>query len=185
MTAQRRDGAGEPFGEWIRAHPALDSIRERLSVTDSDYWIHQYRAHRDRVGRRAIDSVMLVEVKAFSKEIGYAQRDTLHLVSQLLRIASVRPDGRRRTIRLNGTRTGERRVVRCFGVHCLQMTSDRPDTSNLMLWDGKVIDCETLVEVLRFDRDPDSPRMILSLRRHHTGASESVPLWLEQEAANA
>lgn len=66
MTTARRDGNETPFSEWIRAEARLDSIRERLYVTDADYWIHQYRAHRDRVGERMIDSVMLVELKTFS-----------------------------------------------------------------------------------------------------------------------
>jgi hypothetical protein len=168
MTAIRRDGSDTPFSAWLRAHPALDSIKERLSVSDCDYWIHQYRAHRDRVGSRAVDSIMLVELKTFCADVGYAQRDTLHLVHQLLRHASVRPDGRRRTLRLDGQKAGERRIVRCFGVHTLRISSDRPDRSSLMYWDGRVIDEQTLVEILSFLRDPDAPMRSLSTeRRHH------------------
>jgi len=167
MTAKRRDGDESPFSRWIRAHPDLDSIKERLSVSDCDYWIHQYRAHRDRVGSRAVDSIMLVELKTWCADVGYAQRDTLHLVHQLLRLSSVRPDGRRRHVRLNGPIAGERRIVRCFGVHTLRLSADRPDRSPLMFWDGRVIDERTLVELLSFVRDPDSPMKFLSTQRRH------------------
>jgi hypothetical protein len=175
MTTKRRDGKGEPFGDWIRSHPGLDSIRERLSVTDSDYWIHQYRSHRDKVGSRAVDSIMLLEVKTFFKDVEFAQRDTLHIVHQLLRIASVGTDGKRRFVRVKGTRASERRIARCFGVHVLRMTSDRPETSGLMYWDGMVVDEGMLVELLSFIRDPDHPRRFLSTaRRHHTPTLSAV-----------
>lgn len=180
MTTPRRDGLGEPFGQWIRAHPHLDSIKQRLSVTDSDYWIHQYASHKDRVGTRAVDQVMLVEVKTYSAHLSFAQRDTLHLVNQLLRSASMMPNGKRRYMRLSGTRCGERRIVRCFGVHTLQMEGDRPDNSARILWDGKLIDENLLVLLLQFIRDPDAPSKLMPNRRHHTtGRVISLPLWPE------
>src|SRR5690606_24918959 len=134
-----------PFGAWIRSNPDLDSIRARLSVSDCDYWIHQYRAHHDRCGIRAVDSIMLVELKTWRADVRFAQRDTLHLVDQLLRMSTTRADGRRRTVRTNGLATGEQRIVRCFGVHTLRLSSDRPDRSEEIYWDGHRITEEMLV----------------------------------------
>ena len=185
MTTDRRDGLDTPFGDWIRRHPGLKSIQERLSVSDSDYWIHRYRAHTDKVGERAVDSIMLVELKTHLRDLPFAQRDTLVLVNQLLRMVSVRPDGRRRHVTLKGSNPGERRRVRCFGVHVLQLSGDRPDRSEVILWDGKYLTEDFLVEVLRFERDPDYPMKTPDLRRHHTsrGARNLVLFPNSDEAA--
>lgn len=169
MTISRRDKNEEtPFGAWIREHPGLDSIRERLCVTDSDYWIHRYRAHTDKVGERAVDSIMLVEVKTNLREVPFAQRDTLLLVNELLRMVCVRPDGRRRYVTLRGSNPGETRRVRCYGVHLLQLGGTRPDDGGVILWDRQYLTEDLLVEILRFDRDPDHPMKSVDLRRHHT-----------------
>ena len=172
MTVSRRDKDDSPFGDWIRHHAGLDSIRERLSITDSDYWIHRYRAHSDKNGERAVDQIMLVELKTNMRDVPFAQRDTLVLVNQLLRRASKRPDGRRSHVLLKGIISGETRRVRCFGVHLLQLGSTRPDNSaGSILWDHRYLTEEMLVEVLRFDRDPDSPMRRMDLRRHHANGS--------------
>jgi len=176
MTVARRNPAEETsFGRWIRNHPGLDSIRQRLSVTDSDYWIHQYRAHHDQVGSRAVDSIMLVELKTFGAELRYSQRDTLHLTNQLLRMVCVKANGKRRFVRLRGD-TGEVRLVRCFGVQQLVLSSDEPTSSRKILWNGQVISEEMLVDLLRFDRDPDSPTKLMSAapRRHHTSPKAKI-----------
>lgn len=176
MTIGRRNGAEETaFGRWIRSHPDLDSIRERLSVTDSDYWIHQYRAHSDKVGSRAVDSIMLVEVKTHSRGMPMAQRDTLHLVNQLLRLANGRRDGRRRYVRLKSSKVGEKRIVRCFGVHLLVLSGDDPTNSDEILWDGRRVDVDLLVALLRFERDPDHPQKAeFQFRRHHTSKKAQI-----------
>jgi hypothetical protein len=168
VTIARRDESDTPFGDWIRHHPGLDSIRERLCVTDSDYWIHRYRAHTDKVGERAVDSIMLVEVKTNLRDVPFPQRDTLILVNQLLRRASKRPDSRRRHVVLKGLQPGETRHVRCYGVHLLQLSGTRPNNSEVILWDRQYLTEELLVEILRFDRDPDHPMKPIELRRHHT-----------------
>ena len=184
MTTIRRDDGDTPFGDWIRRHPGLDSIRERLSITDSDYWIHRYRAHTDIVGSRAVDSIMLVEVKTNLRDIPFAQRDTLQLVDQLLRQVCYRKDGRRRYVTLKGS-PGETRRVRCYGVHLLQLSSTRPDNSETILWDRQFLTEDLLVEVLRCDRDPDHPMLITELRRHHTSRrSENLLLFDSERVAS-
>lgn len=184
MTIIRRDNADTPFGDWIRAHPGLDSIRERLCITDSDYWIHRYRSHTDKVGERAVDSIMLVEVKTNMRDVPFAQRDTLSLVNQLLRKACVGPGGRRKHVTTKGTHAGEVRRVRCYGVHLLQLSGTRPDNSETILWDRLYLTEDLLVEILRFDRDPDHPMREMELRRHHTSRRASnLTLFSNHEVA--
>ena len=174
MTIKRRDGNDTPFSNWVRAHPELDSVKDRLTLTDSDYWFHQYRAHKDKVGERMLDSIMLVELKTFSKDASFSQRDTLNLVSQLLRLgcntkpSAGRQFGRRRIVPLKGSRPGEVRYVRCYGVHVLQLSGDSPTNSNRIVWDHVLIDEACLVGLLKFERDPDNPLRDMSFRRHHT-----------------
>lgn len=173
MTAVRRDGGDTPFGDWIRRHPALDSIKERLSIQDQDYWIHQYRAHHDCVGARAVDSIMLLELKTFGRHEPFAQRDTMVIVDQLLRFNNGKLFRSYRRVR---GPYNEIRVVRCFGRICFSMSRDRPDNSDDMLWNGVRIDEAQLVELLRFERDPHFPAKRLEYRRHHTATVVQLPL---------
>lgn len=170
MTVRYRNGFEGPFEDWLRNHQELDSIVQRLSISNSDFWIHQYRSHTDRVGERTVDNIMLVEVKIENADIPFAQRDTLILVNQLLRRSS---DNRYKV--LKDTR-GSRRLVQCFGVHLLQLSSDRPDNSAAIRWDRVGIDEETLVRLLRFELNPYSlePR---SERRHHILPPRGFPLF--------
>lgn len=184
MTTIRRDSSDSPFGNWIRHHPGLDSIHERLCVTDSDYWIHRYRAHKDKVGERAVDSIMLVEVKTNLRDTPFAQRDTLQMINQLLRMVCVKPDGRRRFVTLHG-QPGEIRRVRCFGVHLLQLSGTRPDNSDKILWDRLYLTEDLLVEVLKFDRDPDHPMRQMELRRHHVNRSARNLTLFKEDAGSA
>lgn len=164
MTARRRDGNDTPFGAWIRREPRLDSIKERLSIIDTDYWIHQYRAHTDKVGTRKIDSIMCVELKTYEAELGYAQRDTLRLVSAMYRKVNYTKDGKCRTITLN--MGNEIRSIRMYGYFVLRLQTDTPE-SGWIEWDGRQIDIDTLIEILSFRRDPRTLN-IRSERRHHT-----------------
>lgn len=176
MTTSRRDGCDSPFSDWVRKHPELDSHGSRLSVTDSDLWCHRFSLRNERRRseatdvRDAVDCIMLVECKSFSASVRYAQRDTLTVIDALLRLACTTPSGRRRHVPIRDGRLQNRvdRMVRCFGVHLLELSADRPDNSDQILWDKRHLLTELeLVEVLRFDRDPDSPSRILDTRRHH------------------
>lgn len=177
MTAVRRDGVESPFNAWVRSHPELESRGNRLSITDSDLWCHRYsmrdERHRESSNdvRDAVDSIMLVEVKTFLRDVPFAQRDTLTVIDALLRMASTRKsDGRRMHVKISDARLGGRKVrrVRCFGVHLLELSGDRPDNSETIMWDHRsYLHEEALIELLRFDRDPDSPMKCLDTRRHH------------------
>lgn len=165
MTTARRDGNDSPFSDWTRGESRLDSIAERIGITDCDYWIHQYRSRLDKIGDRAIDSIMLVELKTFSADLHFSQRDTLQLVGEGLRLAFRNTRGNVRTIPMKIGH--ETRCVRFYGAFLLQLSSDRPDTSEEIFWHRKKIDIATLIDVLAFKRDPRTFR-IRNDRRHHS-----------------
>lgn len=170
MTTKYRNGFEGPFEDWLRKNKELDSIVQRLSISNSDFWIHQFRSHRDRVGERSIDNIMLVEVKTDGADIPFAQRDTLILVNQLLRRSS---NNRYKVLK---DMKGLRRLVQCFGVHLLQLSSDRPDNSDLIRWDRVAVTEDMLIRIIRFDLNPYTlePR---SERRHHVSPPTVLPLF--------
>jgi hypothetical protein len=187
MTVRRRDGRDTPFSAWVRDHPELESKGNKLSITDSDLWCHRYslREEADRENatdiRDAVDNIMLVEIKTFSADQSYAQRDTLTVVDHLLRMACSAKDGKRRPVKIFDGRLENRRMrsVRCFGVHLLQLSGDRPDTSSTMLWDKRSFILEEhLIELLRFERDPDHPKIFLDTRRHQVVSRNPMQLKL-------
>ena len=164
MTTARRDGNESPFSEWIRGEPGLHSIRDRICIHDTDYWIHQYRARRDRVGERMVDSILAIELKTHEARLGFAQRDTLRLVAAGMRQAFYTKDGKVRTLKIDCG--NEIRIVRIYGYFLLRLQDDRPDTDGWIEWHGRQIDKETLIKILRFDIDPRTLRE-RSDRRHH------------------
>lgn len=176
MTATRRDGNESAMSAWIRKHPELESNGCKLSVTDSDLWIHRFSERKENKRtetldiRDVVDSIMLVEIKTFSAGMKFAQRDTLQVVDALLRKSGM-VNGRRRPVRIDDARLAVRRqrYVRCFGVHFLQLSGDSPDNSaDGIVWDGRHFLHEShLIELLLFERDPDHPTRGLDTRRHH------------------
>ncbi len=182
MTIIRRDSMDSPFNAWIRAQQGLDSGEFQISVTDSDLWVHRYAKRNERASqgvatdiRKIQDHIMLVEIKAFCRKVPYAQRDTLNVVNELLRLATV-TNNKRRAVKIPDRRTpGASRFVRCFGVHYLELSADRPDNSDQIIWDQKAeISEERLVEILRFDYDPDYPSKLMDTRRHHRVVTSPV-----------
>jgi hypothetical protein len=165
MTAGRRDGNDTPFADWLRSEPRLDSITERLSVTDCDYWIHQYRAHHDRIGERLIDSILLLELKVNNTDLPYSQRDTLRLVNEGFRqcFYTKSHDVKTMTMKFGS----EVRKVRCYGAFLLVLSKARPDEDGCLIkWHGRLIDRDQLIEILTFQRDPRTLHLRAE-RRHH------------------
>lgn len=169
MTKQWNGAAPEdPFNAWVRAHPRLDSRTDHMVITDSDMWVHRY-AIRHRGGvLRDVQYVMLVEWKTHGADLTPSQRDTLHIVNQLLRTERWRdqrvngqfaPGHRQNTAPLKDVFSAwlKRRVqVISYGAHKLQLSGSTPDDSDRIVWDSTQITASQLVEVLRFDRNPDS-----------------------------
>lgn len=155
MTTERRDANDTPFADWLRREPRLDSIHARLSVTDCDYWIHQYRSHRDRTGESVIDSILLLELKVNNTDPSYPQRDTLRLINQCFRRCFYTADMQVRTMMT--TIDQEVRKVRCYGAFLLVLSKARPDEPGCVIrWNGRVISHGMLTEILSFQRDPNT-----------------------------
>jgi hypothetical protein len=177
MTAVRRDGRHQdPFLQWIRHEPRLDSREFNICVTDTDVWIHRFSNRMEKsvkgVLPAMIEHIQLIEVKSFSADMPFAQRDTFDVVDRLVRRCTSRKSGDRRRlpVRIEDSRPGchgRSRWVRWLGVHMLQMSADRPDNSDCLIWDRRSVDLTALIELLRFDRDPDNPTRFLDTRRHH------------------
>lgn len=183
MTIAFRSRNESDFSAWLRGHPGLDSIKNRLAITDSDFWIHQYRRPIDRIGARHVDNILLLELKTHGRDVPFAQRDTLWLIDQLRRQLCKGPGNRRRHVLCNGPR-GEQRRVRWFGVHVLVLSGSSPDNSSEMFWNGQRIDQDTLVSVLRFDNDPDQITKSLEYRRHHRPTQSALSLLAALEGSH-
>ena len=164
MTRKANDGRDSPFSDWLRYHPKLDSIKQHVAATDCDMWIHRYRLYKDEIGERWIEHIMLIEVKAFGADMSFSQNDTLRTVHQLL-TNNTKVRGPNRTQKVIGG-NGKLVLVKSWGVHLLQLSSDRRDTSELILWDREEVSLPELLEILLFDRSPNTRRPY-SDRRHH------------------
>jgi len=177
MTIGRRDPTFQPpFNQWLQRQPTLDSIKQRIAVSDCDLIVHRYSSRVDKLRfefdissdtRDCVDHVMLVEVKAFGSDLSKSQDDSLFLMDALLRYAGNK-QGRRRFVTIHDRRmNGFERYVRCYGVHVLRLSAACPDSSDTLWWDEQPIDQLMLLDLLRFDRDPDHPLQSMDTRRHH------------------
>ena len=165
------------FGRWVRNNPRLDS-GDGFSIVDCDYWIHRFKIH----GNREVQCLMLVELKTNGSDLSAAQRDTLHIVDQVMRNRRQTPT--KTLVRESGT--APLRVkssflmasvnVRLYGVHTLVFSGLGPDDSNSIRWDRKEIDPDMLTKLLAFDLDPDTLRP-MDFRSHHAKQAHSeLPL---------
>lgn len=160
MTARFRAKETQTgFAGWIRNNPKLDSIQQGIVAVDSDLWIHRYKS----VAGRSYQFVMLVEVKEFGAEVSEYQRDTLHIINQLLRNRrntkhewNAIDDGAR-LVECYSVSSKSRVNVLCFGAHVLRMSGDGTFCHwNTIQWDNKPVSIEQLESILLFETDPDT-----------------------------
>lgn len=78
MTAIRRDGNDTEFGRWMRKHPRLHSVRDRISVTNVDYVQYLYE---DAAGDA---HMMLLEEKCYRANLTITQSDTISIIHQAM-----------------------------------------------------------------------------------------------------
>jgi hypothetical protein len=150
-----------PMERWIRNHKTLDS-RNGIVRFDIDILLHRFKTVSDAKGDRDIEFMMFIEVKTFCAELSDAQQDTLSLMNQLLRNRRPNRHSNPRRQTPGGpvkaySRLKNREVpLRLLGGHLLQLSGSDPENSETILWDYKPIDAETLVDLMKFDRDPDN-----------------------------
>lgn len=176
----------QPVKAWIRTNPELDSIRQCLCIGDSDLWVQRYGVRRNPRTRtdRSVMYLMLVEVKAHGRDLDDSQRDLLSIVNQLLRTLPWKEQrdggrflpGHSQNARIvYGYIAGQRVQVQCYGVHKLRMSGATPSDSARITWDNKPISREKLVDVLRYDLNPDNLRR-LEHRSHKLGGPDHPQL---------
>jgi len=176
MTRQRAYGEDTPFGKWMRDHKDLESIEFSLYVTDVDFTIHRYCYPIDGLGQREVHLLMHLEVKTRGGLPEGYQLETQYLLHQLL--------------------CQKRRLKRCwgrppigvwhFGNFAVSLVGDAPrSATDMVTWarfndagglETTTIPASTLVQLIKFDRRPDTLQP-LRLSRHHKTRRlvESVP----------
>lgn len=163
------------FERWIRNNKALDSRQAGIVRFDLDVLLHKYITHTDKRGRRDIQAMMFIEAKTHWADVSDSQKDTLPLLSQVMR--NRRPNIHRRRRGRHAvdhaapckahSRMQNREIcLRMFGGHLLQMEGESPDDGGRIMWDYKPITEEALVALLRFELDPDSLTPIDWRRRY-------------------
>jgi hypothetical protein len=180
----------EPWKTWIRNHPKLDSQEHGISVMDTDLIVHKFGRRRGliRGWDRDVQYLMKVEVKTQGAAVGPAQRDTINAVDNLLRTKpwkEHRIDGKLipghpQNIRnvVSSIAGREVRII-CHGVHVLRMSGPTPGTSDWLRWDERLITGEQLVQLFRYELDPDSLRVME--HREHKKISDQHPLFGMEE----
>lgn len=156
----------QPIKAWIRTHDGLDSRQRCLCVGDSDLWVQRFGTRRHQTGiDRSVMYLMLIEIKTHGRDLDDSQRDLLHIINQLLRTKPWREQrdlgrfqaGHQQNARIIYSHIARRKVrLQCYGVHKLRISGATPDTSDWMTWDDKPIQMSQLVELLRYDLDPDN-----------------------------
>ena len=164
------------FERWMRNCIELDSRDSGIVRFDLDILLHKYLVKIDGKGSRELQAVMFIEVKTRWAECSNAQKDTLHLLNQLLN--NRRPNlhsppkghlaqGISRICQTRSIILGK--MVNCWllGGHLLRMDGDAPDSSKKIEWDHRAISANQLISLLRFDLDPHNPSRRIDWRRRY------------------
>lgn len=168
------------FERWMREQRLLCSS-EGIVRFDLDVLLHRYMVKEDGFGKRDIQALMFVEVKTHGAALTDAQRDTLHLLNQVLRNRKRNVNGNRDKFnardhvalsKAHSTIKGSEISLRLFGGHVLAFEANGPEDSQWMTWDKQQIGTDQLIRLLRFELDPDDPRVTLDMRRR----SKPLPL---------
>lgn len=173
------------YERWMRNEPRLDSLSVGIVRFDCDVLLHRYKIVVDKKSTRDLQCLMFVEVKTHGADLNQSQRDTLSMLSQVLRnrrrnrhsdrhglhaddhlaLASVKSWLLQQSVRL-----------RMFGGHLLQLSDDDPITSEWIAWDRKLITPDQLIQLLRFELDPDTLCPI-DWRRRYSSFTTGNFLW--------
>lgn len=152
------------FERWMRGQEQLDSSLGIVRF-DLDVLVHRYMTHTDKRGCRDLQLLMGIEVKTHGGELRLTQQDSFSMLSQVMRNRkkNVHRDKRGRHAKDRNppckvwSHILRRDVaLRLYGMHLLELSGDDPDDSVSIAWDKKPIKRQDLIDVLRFDIDPDT-----------------------------
>jgi len=170
---KHRFPAETAFCRWMREQTELDSVKESIVRSDCDHIVHRYRFPGSG---RNVQGIMIIEVKTcvdmtLVLKIPMSQADSLHIINQIVRNRS---DNMYKKAKwqcssvikwVTSLITRSRVMVRFYGVHGLYFSGTDPTDSDRIMWDTHTIDRQTLLQLLRFELDPDTLRP-LDLRIH-------------------
>lgn len=168
------------FERWMRSNKLLDS-RDGIVRFDLDVLIHRYLVPVDGFGKRDMQAMMFIEVKTNGANMTESQRDTLYTLNQVLRNRKPNINGDRDKYNAKDhvplascySAIKKSKVsLRLFGGHLLRFDGNGPDDSATIVWNKMPINENQLCRLLRFELDPDDPRIKLDIRRR----SKSLPL---------
>jgi hypothetical protein len=163
--------AESDFERWMRNCQELDSKSEGIVRFDLDILLHKYKNVQDKKGDRTIQCMMFVEVKTRMAQPSDSQRDTLSLLNNVMRnrVQNMHSSPRKQMggqpRKVYSQQSKSEVALFLFGGHLLRIDGTSPTNSKKMLWDNKEVNLLQLVELLRFDRDPDNPSKMLDIRR--------------------
>jgi len=170
--------AESAFERWFRGHPQLES-RAGIVRFDLDILLHRYMFTVDGLGDRRVQCMMFIEVKTHGAKPSAAQVDTLSMLSQML--LNGKTNKHRRTHGLR-SRSAPHKVwskkyekwvtMHAYGGHLLRIEGGDPMDSAWMEWDGRKIDLECLVGLLKFEKHPYSLQPMDKRRRYAAFAQE-------------
>jgi hypothetical protein len=170
MTRQRMYGSDTEFCAWLRSCKELPSVGKDfgLSASDNDVTLHRYMTSVDAIGSREVQAIMQLEIKTRQGKPTFSQMDTLSKLNMFC-----------------GEKQTKEGHVRFFGVFVLILDQTTPDDSQKMWWGQipkslvvtdasrlkwRMINRETLIELLRFERHPRTFET-QAFRRHHKTSS--------------
>jgi len=167
----------DEISQWIRSHPELDSAKG-FAWMDKDLICHRFLTNHGR----DFQCMMFVEFKTRGARLNDVQRDTMHMVNQMFRTDCTTPTKRARDhshqtpTRIHSVKAGRRISAKAFGYHLVLLSGQTPDDSAEIWWDKTRIDRHRLIQLLRFDLNPDSLQP-MDWRIHHAPApSPCLPL---------
>jgi len=162
MTIVRRHGIDTPFSGWVRSCNKLDSVQFSITLNDVDCLVYggEWLVHKYKYGHtfptRGLSCMMKIEVKTNGAEPSQIQQESVFLDHQSI-------DKGRFIERLkpNGSMT----KLWHFGWFVLRFSGWCPRDSKFIHWGRfndlgeiyyKRITKKKLIEILRFDRRPDT-----------------------------
>lgn len=165
------------FERWMRENRLLDS-RAGIVRFDLDVLLHRYMTVSDGFGDRTIQAIMFIEVKTQGASLSESQQDTLHVLNQVLRNRKKNVNGDRNLMNARDhipiakcySPYLKRDIgLRMFGGHSLRFSGTCPEDSDWIRWGtphGSFdISTDQLQKLIRFELDPDDPRVVMDIRR--------------------